>query len=161
MTERPVTVFDCGVFLQGLLSKTGPAARCLELIDEDGIRLVMSQVILMEIKDVLSRDSIQNLSPHLTAEKLDGLIGLIYEKAEFVEDVPHYFSYPRDPSDEPYLNLAIHTKATFLVARDRDLLDLMTDYTDEAKEFRQKFRNLKIVGPNKFLKLISEMALEP
>ncbi len=55
MIETPVTVFDCGVFLQGLLSKSGPAVRCLELFENGQIRLVISEEVLAEITDVLSR----------------------------------------------------------------------------------------------------------
>jgi predicted nucleic acid-binding protein len=49
--------------------------------------------------------------------------------------VPKEFSYRRD-EDEPYINLAVAAGADFIVSRDRDLLDLMTGYTDECKEFR-------------------------
>jgi len=145
------------------MSKAGPAAECIEFIESSHIRLVMSDAVLTEITHVLSRPSLRKLSANLTDEKVDGLIGLIHEKAEFVEDVSKYFSYSRDNSDEPYLNLAIHTEAVFLVARDRDLLDLMTDHTDEAKEFRQRFRHLKVVDPVEFLRIVREMdlALEP
>ena len=123
----------------------------------------MSEAILSEIKDVISRNDLKKLSPYLTDEKAEALIDLILEKAEFVEDVPHHFTYARDKSDEPYLNLAIETGAGFLVARDRDLLDLMTDHTAEAKEFRQRFRQLKIVDPVEFLQIIrkSDLSLDP
>lgn len=36
--------------------------------------------------------------------------------------------------------------ADFIVTRDKDLLDLMTGFTDECKEFRQKFRPLKVIA---------------
>ena len=85
------------------------------------------------------------------------------EKAEFVEDVRRYFEYSRDETDEPYINLAIKTDAAFLITRDNDLLDLMTSHTDDAKEFRQRFRHLKIVAPIEFLRIIREidLALKP
>jgi putative PIN family toxin of toxin-antitoxin system len=158
-----VTVFDCGVFLQGLLSKTGPAVACLELIEENRVRLVMSKAVLAEIKDVLSRPRLRERNPDLTDEKVENLIDLILEKAEFVENVPFHFKYSRDPDDEPYLNLAIETKADFLVSRDKDLLDLMMDFSVEGKEFRQKSRPLKIVTPNVLLQIINEKdsALNP
>lgn len=145
------------------MSKAGPAAACLELIGKDRVRLVMSEAILTEVKDVLYRTDIRKLSPDLSDEKIEGFIELIHEKAEFVEYVPPHFSYLRDTSDEPYLNLAIETKAAFLVSRDNDLRDLMTGHTAEAKEFRQKFRHLKVVEPVEFLRLIREMdmALRP
>lgn len=113
MSEIPVTVFDCGVFLQGLLSKASPAVACLEIVEQDRIRLVMSEAVLAEIKDVLSRPRIRERNPGLTDEKVENLIDLILERAEFVENVPLHFSYSRDPNDEPYLNLAIETEAVF------------------------------------------------
>lgn len=159
MIETPVTVFDCGVFLQGLLSKTGPAVRCLELFEEERIRLVISQEVLAEIKDVLSRLKLRQGNPNLTDEKVENLIDLLLLKAEFVEKVPRHFSYSRDPDDEPYLNLAIETEAIFLVSRDNDLLDLMSDFTDEAKDFRRRYRKIKIVDPVEFLQIIEETDL--
>jgi putative PIN family toxin of toxin-antitoxin system len=157
MSEIPVTVFDCGVFLQGLISKAGPAVLCLELIEQNHIRLVMSEAVLAEIKDVLSRPFLREQNPSLTDEKVENLIDLILETAEFVENVPPHFSYSRDLNDEPYLNLAIETEAIFLVSRDNDLLDLMTDFTDEAKDFRRRYRRIKILNPVDFLKEIEKL----
>lgn len=152
MSEIPVTIYDCGVFLQGLLSKAGPAVACLEIVEQDRVRLMMSEAILTEIKDVLSRPRLRESNPNLTDEKVENLIYLILEKAEFIENVPPHFSYSRDPNDEPYLNLAIEAEAVFLVSRDNDLLDLMTDFTDEAKDFRRRYRRIKILNPAEFLK---------
>lgn len=151
MSGVPVTVYDCGVFLQGLLSEASPAVACLELVEQDRVLLVMSEAILAEIKDVLSRPRLRERNPSLTDEKVENLIDLISERAEFVEIMPPHFSYPRDPNDEPYLNLAIETEAVFLVSRDNDLLDLMTDFTDEAKDFRRRYRRIKILNPVEFL----------
>ncbi len=157
MSEIPVTVFDCGVFLQGLMSKAGPAVACLELIEQERIRLVMSEAVLTEIKDVLSRPYLRERYPNLTDEKVEKLIDLILERAEFVENVPLHFRYLRDANDEPYLNLAIETEAVFLVSRDNDLLDLMTDFNDEAKEFRRRYRRIKILNPADFLNEMQEL----
>jgi predicted nucleic acid-binding protein len=38
-----------------------------------------------------------------------------------IVDVPLAFEYPRDPKDEPYINLAIAAEAGFLASRDRDI----------------------------------------
>ena len=152
MSSIPVTVFDCRVFLQGLLSKSGPAVACLEFTEQDRLRLVISEEVLAEIKDVLSRPWLREKYPNLTVEKVENLIEMLLDKAEFVKEVPKHFTYSRDPNDEPYLNLAIETKADYIVSRDNDLLDLMTDYTDEAKEFRQRFRPLKVVQQPGFCK---------
>ena len=157
MIEIPVTVFDCGVFLQGLLSKSGPAVACLELVEQNRIRLVISEDILAEIKDVLSRPHLREKHPNLTDEKVENLIEMLLEKVEFVEKVPNHFTYSRDPDDEPYLNLAIETEADYIVSRDNDLLDLMIDYTIEAKEFRQRFRPLRVIEPLEFLKEVRKL----
>lgn len=149
-----MVVFDCGVFPQGLLSKAGPAVRCLELFEEDRIRLVISEDVLAEIKDVLSRPRLRRQNPRLTRSKAEELLENLYLKAEFVERVPQHFTFSRDPNDEPYLNLAIETEASFLVSRDNDLLDLMTDHSDTAKDFRRRFRKVKIVDPVQFLQNI-------
>jgi predicted nucleic acid-binding protein len=42
----------------------------------------------------------------------------------------------------------------YLVSRDKDLLDLMTGHTDECKDFRRRFRQLKIIEPVEFLKMV-------
>jgi hypothetical protein len=52
---------------------------------------------------------------------------------------------PRDSKDEPYLNLAAATQASFIVTRDRDLLDLMND-----EAFRAAYPQLTIVDPGAF-----------
>lgn len=149
-------MFDCGVFLQGLISKAGPAVKCLKLFEQEQIQLAISEETLEEIKDVLSRPRLRERNPTLTDEKVERLIEMHLVKAEFVKKVPQHFTYSRDPNDEPYINLAVETKAIFLVSRDNDLLDLMTSFTDECKEFRQRFRPLKVIDPVEFLKEIEK-----
>jgi len=147
-------VFDCGVFLQGLISKSGPAVACLELVEQGKVKLVISEETLAEIKDVLSRPRFRQKYSDLTDEKVERLIEMLLDKGEFIGKVPRHFTYSRDPNDEPYINLAIEANAVFLVSRDNDLLDLMTDYADECKDFRRRFRGLKIVNPVEFLAII-------
>lgn len=149
-------VFDCGVFLQGLISKSGPAVACLELVEQEKIKLVTSEDTLAEIKDVLSRSRLREKNPDLTDEKVEQLIEMLLEKGEFIKKVPQHFEFSRDPNDEPYINLAIEANAVFLVSRDNDLLDLMTGYTDECKDFRRRFRKLKIVDPVEFLEIVNK-----
>jgi predicted nucleic acid-binding protein len=73
--------------------------------------------------------------------------------------VPHVFEFARDPKDEAYIDLAAAVAADYLVTFDRDLLDLMTGYDDVSKEFRQRFRQLKVVRPDEFLEIVSETGL--
>lgn len=82
-------------------------------------------------------------------------------KTTLFRKVPKRFVYPRDPDDEPYLNLAIEAGAQFLVTRDRDLLDLMRANTEEGRDFQRRFRELKILDPVAFLKEIEQRPDEP
>lgn len=108
------------------------------------------------MRDRLSRSSLRDNYPLLTDERVEGLISLLRWKAELVRRVPEHFTYPRDPNDEPYLNLAIEAQADYIVTRDNDLLDLMKWTTEEGREFQKRFRSLRIVDPVTFLKEIEQ-----
>ena len=99
----------------------------------------------------------------MTLEFIEAYLIRVAQFAKFIKTFPVHFSYSRDPKDEKYINLAVETEAQYIVSRDRDLLDLMTDHTDQAKKFRQRFRQLKIVDPVEFLQIIRklDLSLEP
>lgn len=59
-------VFDCNVLLQAAARKSGPAAACLRLVEKDFVRLYLSEEILTEISEVLSRPQVQSQFPELT-----------------------------------------------------------------------------------------------
>ena len=150
-TERPTVVFDCIIYLQGLIKEKGPAVDCLELFEHGAVTLLFSREILEEIADVLTRPKLQVRYSLLTKERADKLIEILKEKAKLIEKVSSHFTHSRDPKDEKYINLAIEARADYIVSRDGDLLDLMTDHSEEAKEFRQRFRPLRVISPTEFL----------
>ena len=149
-----LVVFDCVVFLQGLIRSSGPAVTCIERFEQGRFSLVVSQEVLSELRDVLSRPKLRESFPLLTDAKVDLLIELLLSKGKFVASVPKRWELPRDPDDEPYINLAIEAGAQYLVTRDRDLLDLMSWETKEGREFQSRFRDLRILDPVPFLKAI-------
>ena len=67
--ENPRVVFDCNVFVQALANEESAAAKALDLLDEDAITLFVSDAILAEIRDVLSRPIIRQLMPSITDER--------------------------------------------------------------------------------------------
>jgi putative PIN family toxin of toxin-antitoxin system len=149
-----LVVFDCVVFLQGLIKESGPAATCLEHFEQGRFSLAISSEILTELHDVLSRSHLRQSFPRLTEEKLEQLIDLLLLKGKLFRNVPRVFDLPRDPDDEPYINLAIEAGARFLVTRDRDLLDLMNWETKEGRGFQSRFAQLKILNPVDFLRML-------
>lgn len=152
--DKLSAVFDCMIFLQGLINEKGIAVDCLELVENGRIELFVSEDVLAEIRDVLTRPKLQARFSLLTDERVKRLLEILNQKATFIKTVPQIFRFLRDPKDEKYVNLAVEAKADYIVSRDNDLLDLMTDFTDEAKEFRQRFRPLKVVEPIEFLQII-------
>jgi putative PIN family toxin of toxin-antitoxin system len=145
----PRVVFDCNVFIQAVLS-AGPAFRCLALIEERRIELLLSPDVLAEARDVLYRPKLRRKNPQMTSERVERLLAFIAHHGVVIEHIAKITSFPRDPKDEPYLNLSIAGKAHYLVSRDRDLLDLMTN-SPEAQDFQRMHPGLKILSPEALL----------
>ncbi len=152
-------VFDCNVHLQAASREKSVAAECLRLIERGLVHHYLSEETLAEVEDVLNRPEIRSYFKTLTDEIVEAFLLKLRRNSKIIRLIPKKFSYSRDPDDEPYVNLAIEAKADYLVSRDNDLLDLMTDYTVEAKEFRQRFRPLKVIEPIEFLRIIREKEL--
>lgn len=154
MTASTATaVFDCVVLMQALISRRGPAYACKGLVDNGRIALFVSPEVLTEVREVLNRPSLRKKNRELTPERVEAYVRDIEAKAVLLSGMPHVFTYPRDPDDEPYVNLAVAANARYLVTRDNDLLDLMREDFPEGKDFRQRFPELTILDPVALLKL--------
>ncbi len=147
-------VFDCMIYVQGAARVKNPANACFELVEAGVIELYLSRETLAEIEDVLTRPKFRNRFSILTDEMIEAYLNDIKSKAVILKNVPSVFKYPRDPKDEKYINLAVEAEARYIISRDNDLLDLMTSFDESGKEFRQKFRLLKIIEPIEFLRVI-------
>ncbi len=156
-------VGDCMLFLQAVLSKKSIAYKLFAHLQKNSFTLFISREILLEILDVLSRQKLREKYSQVNDESVEQFLKEVLKKAVIIKNVPATFQYPRDPKDEKYINLAIEVEADYLVSRDKDLLDLMTDISIVGKEFRQKSRPLKIVEPMEFLRILEEkdLALNP
>jgi putative PIN family toxin of toxin-antitoxin system len=145
VTER--VVFDCMIFLQAAINPDGPAFACFRLVDEGRLALCLSAEVLAEACDVLNRPRLRRKFPPLTPEWVETFLRNATAKALVLSEVPCIFTLERDPKDERYVNLALATKARFLVSRDNDLLDLMRD-----ERFRQRFPEVMILDPAALLR---------
>jgi putative PIN family toxin of toxin-antitoxin system len=135
-------VLDCMVYLQASANRKGAAGACLGLAEDGHVRLLASLAILEEVEDVLKRPKIRAAFPKLTDGHVVDFMEQVRELAQIDDKVPPVHSLPRDPDDEPYLNLAIAKQASFLVSRDKDLLSLMND-----DDFRKAYPGLTIIDP--------------
>lgn len=118
------------------------------------VQLFVSSEVLLEIEDVLNRPEVRACFPNLSDEIVGAFLKRLRTFSDFVSNVPRTFIYSRDEDDESYINLAVEVSPDFIVSRDRDLLDLMTGYTDDCKEFRQRFRTIKVIEPVDLLREI-------
>lgn len=157
MSTRPIgVVLDCMVYVQATANAKGPAARLLDLLDTGEIILFVSRETLSEIRDTMNDEEVRAKLPGITDIRVEVLFRRLEQKATSIKQIPKRFEYPRDPDDEPYINLALAAGATHLISRDNDLLDLMRWETEEGREFQKRFRFLKIVTPDVFLNEIEK-----
>jgi predicted nucleic acid-binding protein len=89
----------------------------------------------------------------LTNETAKAFVAEIERVSIFIENVPREYEYPRDPKDQPYINLAITADADYLTSRDKDLLELMND-----RDFTARFPTTRVVDP---VSLLREIESEP
>lgn len=159
MPDKYVVIFDTVALVQSTINPNNAAGKCLAYFEQGKITVAVSRATLAEVKDVLSRPKIRQRYKHITDEIVTGLTKLLSYKGLYFRAVGKHFTYPRDPDDEPYLNLAIEVNADYLISRDHDLLDLMNWNQAAGREFQQRFRSLKIVTPEEFLQVMEQTAL--
>ena len=146
-------VFDCNVFLQALANPLGPAGRCVEAALDGRFELFVDQTIIDEIVEVAGRPLVSQ-KLRILPTRVNELVTELNARAVFVHDVPVIFSYPRDPDDAHYVNLAIAIHAYLIVSRDKDLLDLMDDTNADGKRLREKYADFRVLTPTDFLDLL-------
>jgi putative PIN family toxin of toxin-antitoxin system len=102
-------VLDTNVLVSGLLSESGPPGRIVSLIPESLFVPCFDARILAEYREVLRR-------PHLgiAPARVERLLTDLEEEGETVVGHPLVDRLP-DPSDEPFLEVAIAARADYLV----------------------------------------------
>lgn len=153
---RPRVVFDCNTLSQAAANERGPAAVALRLLDRGIIDVYLSRPVLRELRVVLDYPHVRRKLPEIDDARIDAFIKRLTLRGILVRQVPHVFYYPRAKQDEPYMDLAVASKADFLVSRDTDLLSLMTGHTAICKQFRQVTHPLRAVNPVEFLNQVRE-----
>src|SRR5713226_7326593 len=104
---------------------------------------------MAEVRHVLAGPRVRQQFPALTHQIVDRFLGALEERA--VVEVPRVFQFDRDPKDEPYINLAIASRANNLVSRDNDILDLADASTPDGERLRHQAPELRILDPVAFL----------
>jgi putative PIN family toxin of toxin-antitoxin system len=149
--QTPRVVFDCNVFVQGIANRNSPARKALRLFFDGAISLFVSEAILREVRNVLSRPEVRRQLPGINDRTVNAFFTKLEAKAILITNVAEEYRYERDSDDEMYINLAIVANASYLVSRDQDFLDLMTTSTDVARQFRSRYPFLRIMKAADFI----------
>lgn len=151
----PRAVLDTVVFVQALISSRGPAAACIDRLRTGRFVLLLSDPLLDELHDVPLRPELTRKYTHLTPARVEAFIAEVRGVAVVVPAPPAAFSLPRDPKDEPLIDLAVAGAADYLVTwNHRHLNYLMNRDTPEGVEFCNRFPSLRIITPPEFLSVI-------
>jgi uncharacterized protein len=153
----PGAVFDAVTYVQALASPGGPAAACWQRARAGEVILYVSEESLAELADVLARPKLARRL-NISGDVVRTYLAAIRDAAVTVADVPVRFTYPRDPKDEPLVNLALAAGAKYLVTWDNDLLDLMAEGDAAGQALRAQAPNLSILTPPELLQVFRTAA---
>jgi putative PIN family toxin of toxin-antitoxin system len=131
-------VLDPNVFVAAAIRTEGVAARCLHAHAEGRFELVVSPLLLDELRRVLRREKFR---PFLTLELGEQLVEALSRNATVVGDPAEREPVSRDPGDDYLIALARGVAAHVLVSGDADLLSL-------------GLHDVKIASPREFLDLL-------
>jgi putative PIN family toxin of toxin-antitoxin system len=135
---------DTNVLVSAFISKLGHPADILELVIVlDEIELVLSEEILQEFQEVLSRGEVKTrlaYSEPEVAEFVEAIRGV----AEIVAIESDLKVVKEDPEDDVVVNTAYDGKADYIVSGDKHLLRL------------RRIKRVRVVSPTSFLKLVAK-----
>jgi putative PIN family toxin of toxin-antitoxin system len=155
MTMPQGVVFDCNVYFQALISRTGPARKLFEHVVSGRLTLFTSSAILDELRDLVTRPEIKNRY-RLPDAAIDVFFEEIDKCSTRLDVVPHVFDLPRDPDDAHYIDLAVAANAKLVVSRDKDLLSLRDPTTSKGRDLATRFPGLQIVTPPELLAVLAQ-----
>ncbi len=127
-------VLDSNVLVSAALFKGSIARQAFNKATADG-RIIMSELVLVELQDVFSRPRFDR---YLSAELRTAFLTDLLEVVEIIE-INEVIAVCRDPKDNKFLELALSGHATYIVSSDKDLLVL------------HPFQGIEIVTPADFL----------
>lgn len=138
------------VFYQWAVLPKGKLHGTARAAIDGSVRLCLSPALVDEIKGLLTRPAIQARSRFLTPELVSRFLEHIIRHSEIISNVPNAYTWPQHPDDDHLFNLAIHTKAKYLVTWEKRILGLPSSSTQSADLLRQLAPGLIIITPTQF-----------
>jgi predicted nucleic acid-binding protein len=140
------------VFLQWACLPSDRQHGTVKALYEGIVRLCLSPALVEEVRDLLSRPNIRAKSPHLTDDRVAAVLDAASKHADWFPQVPNRFTLAGHPDDDHLFNLAIASKADFLVTWENRILSLQEAHTVDALRLRNLNSSLRILNPPSLLK---------
>ena len=133
-------VIDTNVIISGLI-KSPSCRRIINALERSEFILVISPDILIELIDVIGRPKFHRI---IKKEAAGRIVEAIKAQALLVKPSFELNTIKEDPDDNRFLEAALTAKANCIVSLDNHLLAL------------EAFRNIPIIPPIKFLRLLNK-----
>lgn len=134
-------VLDTNVWLSGLFWE-GEASKIIELAEKKIIIPLVTEEILQEIADVLSKESKFQKFLEENKQNIEILLKKIISLSEIIEAKTKLNIIEKDPEDNIFLETALDGNARYIVSYDNHLRQI------------KEFKSIKIISPTEFLKII-------
>ncbi len=135
-------VLDTSVLVRYLIK---PSAAIQELIEglwlRNDIQVVTSPELIVELEDVLRRDTLQRF---IQPEEGQALLDVLRTKAEVLPPLGPIPSLTRDPKDDKFVACALAGEVAYLVTVDRDILIL------------ESLGGVRMVTPNELMRTLQD-----
>ncbi len=123
MAAKPVVVLDTNVFVSGLLSPAGVPGIVMQRFRGNQFTVATSSVQIKEIQDVLKRPSLAKALPKGTPKEVLKFFLQLKKLTKVHKPAKLTWDFG-DQNDHFLLDLAVHSKADFLVTGDKALQKL-------------------------------------
>jgi putative PIN family toxin of toxin-antitoxin system len=154
-------VLDTNIIVRAAGNPQSIAAQIVHACEDRRMVLLVSKRILSEYLAVLSDAEVTGRHPAITAATVQNLLKRLRYVADYFRHVPARFRFPRDPRDEPFIELAITGRATHIISNDADLLSLPLGRTDAAKRYRQRLPVTRVMHPGEFAAEFTDLLAPP
>lgn len=148
-------VIDTNVVVRAFINPRSTSGSILKACEVRRVIPLLSTAVLREYREILQRPSILKRYPELKRPENNVALERVLYFGDLYRRVQTRFSFPRDPKDEPFLELAIAAQATHLVTTDDDMLSLPTGRDDAARRFRQRAAHTQILPPEEFMQFLT------
>ena len=140
--EKLQIVVDTNVLVAALRSKSGAANLLVNRLDDERWQMNVSNALILEYEDVLTRDDMQRF---ISLEEVTKTINAISSISQFHKIFYLWRFLSRDPDDNFILELAIKANADYIITFNKKDLS-------PALEF-----GVRLVTPREFLESVGDL----